>query len=114
MSKRYLKFTQQLVDVVEDFGLVGFTPCNIQDKESVLQVLMKCDQANGRCFAGKNDSGEEINLFDAALGTNDRMEHEYLSNFQEQLDGDEACDVEGVEERGASQENTASNGHSPK
>jgi len=109
MSKKYLKFTQQLVGVVEDFGLVGFTPCNIQDKNSVLQVLLKCDQANGRCFTGKTDSGEEINLFDAALGTSDRMEHEYLQNFQEELDGDEACDAED-DAAAASQENEASNG----
>ena len=45
--------TAELVaQVVEDFGLLHFTPLAIEEKESVQHVLSLIDKANGHVFAG--------------------------------------------------------------
>lgn len=41
-----------MTQVVEDFGLLHFTPLAIEDKESVQHVLSLIDKANGHVFAG--------------------------------------------------------------
>lgn len=51
-SKRYRKLSQGLCEVVEDYGLLNFTPLAIEDKESVQHVLSLIDKANGHVFAG--------------------------------------------------------------
>lgn len=51
-SKRYRKLSQGLCEVVEDYGLLHFTPLAIEDKESVQHVLSLIDKANGHVFAG--------------------------------------------------------------
>ena len=38
--------------MVEDYGLLHFTPLAIEDKESVQHVLSLIDKANGHAFAG--------------------------------------------------------------
>lgn len=40
------------MQVVEDYGLLHFTPLAIEDKESVQHVLSLIDKANGHVFAG--------------------------------------------------------------
>ena len=40
------------LQVVEDFGLLRFTPLAIEDKASVQHVLSLIDKANGHVFAG--------------------------------------------------------------
>lgn len=51
-SKRYQKLSLGLCEVVEDYGLLSFTPLAIEDKESVQHVLSLIDKANGHVFAG--------------------------------------------------------------
>ena len=41
-----------VMQVVEDFGLLHFTPLAIEEKESVQHVLSLIDKANGHVFAG--------------------------------------------------------------
>ncbi|CDQ65228.1 unnamed protein product [Oncorhynchus mykiss] len=36
--------------VIQDYGLVSFVPLNVQDRESMTQVLWTVDKANGCCF----------------------------------------------------------------
>lgn len=47
-----LILSRQSVQVVEDFGLLHFTPLAIEDKASVQHVLSLIDKANGHVFAG--------------------------------------------------------------
>ncbi|GBG78431.1 hypothetical protein CBR_g26460 [Chara braunii] len=49
---KYRKLTAALCGVVEDFGLVNFTTLNIQDKESVNDLMKLVDKSNGYVFAG--------------------------------------------------------------
>ena len=46
------KTAKLVAQVVEDFGLLHFTPLAIEDKESVQHVLSLIDKANGHVFAG--------------------------------------------------------------
>ena len=39
-----------MAELVEDFSLVGFTTCAVEDKESMANVLRLIDKANGYCF----------------------------------------------------------------
>lgn len=41
-----------MTQVVEDFGLLQFTPLAVEEKESVQHVLSLIDKANGHVFAG--------------------------------------------------------------
>jgi len=48
---KYKKLTEALCEVVNDFGLVSFMPLNIQDKQTMSNVLKAIDDANGFSFA---------------------------------------------------------------
>ncbi|KAG7670837.1 hypothetical protein Ndes2526B_g01403 [Nannochloris sp. 'desiccata'] len=52
LPPRFAKLTREMCNVVEDFGLVGFTPLAIEDKESVAHIVALVDKANGFAFAG--------------------------------------------------------------
>ena len=41
-----------LAEVIEDFGLVSYTPLAIEDKESVQRLVSLIDKATGYVFAG--------------------------------------------------------------
>merc|ERR1712046_352207 len=43
---KYSKLNEALTDVLDDFNMLSFTPLNIQDKESVHNVLKQVDKAN--------------------------------------------------------------------
>jgi hypothetical protein len=58
---KFRKFNEALIDMIEDYGLVRFDPLDVNDRESVLRIMMHCDQANGRLHCEKcaNDLEEE-------------------------------------------------------
>ncbi|CAI5464525.1 unnamed protein product [Closterium sp. Yama58-4] len=58
-NKRYAKLTSAVCEVVDDFGLVSFETLNIQDKESVSNLIRTIDRANGYVFAGIEASAAE-------------------------------------------------------
>lgn len=51
-SAKYRKLTKELCEVIEGYGLVNFTPLDIQDKESVGNLVKIIDKSNGYIFAG--------------------------------------------------------------
>ncbi|XP_047267081.1 GPN-loop GTPase QQT1 isoform X2 [Capsicum annuum] len=51
-SAKYRKLTKELCEVIEDYGLVNFTTLDIQDKESVGNLVKLIDKSNGYIFAG--------------------------------------------------------------
>ncbi|PNH07274.1 GPN-loop GTPase 2 [Tetrabaena socialis] len=50
-SSRFKKLSQGLCEVIEEYGLVSFTPLAIQDRDSLAKLVMAVDKANGYCFA---------------------------------------------------------------
>lgn len=58
LPPRFARLTAELCEVVEDFGLVGFVPLAIEDRESVANIVSLTDKANGFAFAGLAAAGE--------------------------------------------------------
>ncbi|KAI2655085.1 GPN-loop GTPase 2 [Labeo rohita] len=48
--KKFHHLNVKLAEVIQDYSLVSFVPLNVQDKESMTQVLRTVDKANGYCF----------------------------------------------------------------
>ncbi|CAA7396736.1 unnamed protein product [Spirodela intermedia] len=65
-SAKYRKLTKELCDVIEDFSLVNFTTLDIQDKESVGNLVKLIDKSNGYIFAGIEGSVVELSKIAAA------------------------------------------------
>ncbi|XP_050215016.1 GPN-loop GTPase QQT1 [Mercurialis annua] len=59
-SAKYRKLTKELCEVIEDFSLVDFTTLDIQDKESVGNLVKLIDKTNGYVFAGVDASAAEF------------------------------------------------------
>lgn len=59
-SAKYRKLTKEICDVVEDYSLVNFTTLDIQDKESVGNLVKLIDKSNGYIFAGIEASAAEF------------------------------------------------------
>uniref|UniRef100_A0A453FDT1 GPN-loop GTPase 2 n=1 Tax=Aegilops tauschii subsp. strangulata TaxID=200361 RepID=A0A453FDT1_AEGTS len=50
-SAKYRKLTKELCDVIDDFSLVNFSTLDIQDKESVGNLVKLIDKSNGYIFS---------------------------------------------------------------
>jgi len=61
---KYHRLNEALTDVLDDYNMLSFTPLNIQDKESVHNVLKIVDKANGYVFTGLE--GDNVS---AVMGT---------------------------------------------
>ncbi|KAF9621172.1 hypothetical protein IFM89_016666 [Coptis chinensis] len=60
------KLTKELCEVVEDFSLVNFTTLDIQDQESVGNLVKLIDKSNGYIFASIEGSAVEFSKIAAA------------------------------------------------
>ena len=49
-STKYSTLNRAMAELVEDFSLVNFVTCAVEDKESMAGVLRLIDKANGYCF----------------------------------------------------------------
>lgn len=52
-TAKYQKLTAVLCEIIEDFALVSFTTLNIQDKQSIINLLYLIDKANGYSYSGR-------------------------------------------------------------
>ncbi|KMT19104.1 hypothetical protein BVRB_1g015010 [Beta vulgaris subsp. vulgaris] len=59
-AAKYRKLTKELCEVIENFSLVDFTTLDIQDKESVGNLVKLIDKTNGYIFAGIDESAVEF------------------------------------------------------
>ncbi|NXJ84178.1 GPN2 GTPase, partial [Trogon melanurus] len=65
--RNYRRLNEKLVEVIEDYSLVSFVPLNVQDKESMRQVMRAVDKANGYSFGDEEHRSLEA-LMSAAVG----------------------------------------------
>ncbi|KAJ8453316.1 hypothetical protein Cgig2_008200 [Carnegiea gigantea] len=79
------KLTKELCEVVEDFSLVNFTTLDIQDKESVGNLVKLIDKTNGYIFAGIDASALEFSKIAVRQSTVAAVQEKYMKN-----DDDEA------------------------
>lgn len=88
--KKYKKLNEALVGLVESYGLVSFLTLNVQDKESVFQVLKAVDKANGYVF-GTNEERNIQTLLSTAIGTD--FQYFKTANIQEKY-VDNSCSMD--------------------
>lgn len=65
--RNYRRLNEKLVEVIEDYSLVSFVPLNVQDKQSMRQVMQAVDKANGYSFGDQEHRSLEA-LMSAAVG----------------------------------------------
>lgn len=79
--KKFLRLNEKLAEVIQDYSLVSFVPLNVQDKESMMQVMRVVDKANGYCFGDLEERNIQALMsaavgvdfhFDATLGVQER------------------------------------------
>ncbi|KFK31225.1 hypothetical protein AALP_AA6G084600 [Arabis alpina] len=85
-SAKYRKLTKELCSVIEDYGLVNFTTLDIQDKESVGDLVKLIDKTNGYIFSGIDASVVEYSKI--AVGQTD-WEYNRVAAVQEKYMKDE-------------------------
>ncbi|KAL4448240.1 hypothetical protein ABPG75_005459 [Micractinium tetrahymenae] len=55
---KFRRMTEELCEVIEDFGLLSFHPLAIEDRDSVRALVALIDKANGYVFAGLARQGQ--------------------------------------------------------
>uniref|UniRef100_A0A1J3EFV5 GPN-loop GTPase 2 n=1 Tax=Noccaea caerulescens TaxID=107243 RepID=A0A1J3EFV5_NOCCA len=85
-SAKYRKLTSELCSVIEDYGLVNFTTLDIQDKESVMDLVKIIDKCNGYIFSGIDASVVEYSKI--AIGQTD-WDYNRVAAVQEKYMTDE-------------------------
>lgn len=92
-SAKYRKLTKELCELIESFGLVNFSTLDIQDKESVGNLVKLIDKSNGYIFEGIEGSAVEFSKI--AAGPLDwdyyrvaAVQEKYM-NDDEKFDGDD-------------------------
>ncbi|XP_055067865.2 GPN-loop GTPase 2 [Misgurnus anguillicaudatus] len=65
--KKFHQLNKKLAEVIQDYSLVSFVPLNVQDKESMMQVLRTVDKANGYCFGDLEERNLQA-MMSAAVG----------------------------------------------
>ncbi|NXD94931.1 GPN2 GTPase, partial [Chaetorhynchus papuensis] len=65
--RNFRRLNEKLVEVIEDYSLVSFVPLNVQDKQTMRQVMQAVDKANGYSFGDQEHRSLEA-LMSAAVG----------------------------------------------
>lgn len=60
LGKNFVRLTEMIADLVEDFNLVSFEVLAIEDKQSVMHLLQVIDNANGYSFGSSEIGGDLI------------------------------------------------------
>ena len=81
-EKKFQKLHYQLCDVISDFSLLHYIPCNINDAASVGRVVARIDKCNGYVFLDQAKKNKQSN--NAAMNDNKSNEQDLLqSNVQD-------------------------------
>ncbi|KAJ7985666.1 hypothetical protein DPEC_G00354430 [Dallia pectoralis] len=91
--RKFLKLNEKLAEVIQDYSLVSFVPLNVQDKESMTQVLRTVDKANGYCFGGPEERNLQA-MMSAAVGADFQfnstqgVQERYVEDGNQTLEGE--------------------------
>ncbi|KAK9831234.1 hypothetical protein WJX74_008628 [Apatococcus lobatus] len=83
-GRRFQKLTKGLCEVVEDFGLLSFTPLMVEDKASMKQVLAVVDKATGYVWGGEKEQ-QPYSQFQYTFETATGGQADLLSEHQERF-----------------------------
>jgi len=59
-SAKFTALNEAVVELVEEFGLVGFETLAVEDRSSMLQLLRTIDRASGYAFGGTEGADESV------------------------------------------------------
>lgn len=71
LRTKFRCMSEQLCELVSDFGLISFLPMNVEDACTVGRVLAACDRANGYSFAASETEARRA----AAAGSEGSLNH---------------------------------------
>ena len=71
LRTKFRRMSEQLCELVSDFGLISFLPMNVEDAGTVGRVLAACDRANGYSFASSETEARR----NAATGSEGSLNH---------------------------------------
>ena len=57
---KFSALNQAIVDLVEEFGLVGFETLAVEDKRSMMSLLQTIDKAGGYAFGGAEGANDTV------------------------------------------------------
>ncbi|KAL9581743.1 MAG: hypothetical protein Q9212_003707 [Teloschistes hypoglaucus] len=86
-----------VVELVEDFGLVGFETLVVEDKKSMMTLLQAIDRAGGYAFGGAegaNDTIWQVSVREGMKGLNARDVQERWIDRKEEFDEMERKEME--------------------
>ena len=103
-NSKFEGLNNAVVDLVEDFGLVGFETLAVEDKRSMMTLLQAIDKAGGYAFGGAegaNDTVWQVAMREGMKGmTIDDVQERWI-NRKEEFD---ELEQRGLEEKAESQE----------
>lgn len=73
-SKKFTALNEAIVELVEEYGLVGFETLAVEDRPSMLQLLRTIDRAGGYAFGSTEGADESIWQVAVAEGGGRTME----------------------------------------
>lgn len=59
-TSKFSALNRAIVELVEDFGLVGFETLAVEDRQSMMQLLRTIDRAGGYAFGAEEGANESI------------------------------------------------------
>lgn len=88
MSAKFGEFNRIMAELIEDYGLVGFEPLDMQDRECAMRVLSRCDAANGHIMNAEkvedpSDPVSGLRLFGVGMGSDFESMEGYLERYEE-------------------------------
>ncbi|ORX50781.1 hypothetical protein BCR36DRAFT_352177 [Piromyces finnis] len=92
-TARYQRLNEALVDLIEDYNLVGFYTLCVEDKDSMINLVRVIDKANGYIYGGLEEANESIMITAARVGGLGSLEdikevqERYLRNTWEEKEG---------------------------
>ncbi len=59
-NPKFEKLNTAIIELVEDFGLVGFETLAVEDKKSMMKLLQAIDRAGGYVFGGAEGANDNV------------------------------------------------------
>jgi len=59
-SKKFKALNEKVIDLVQDFALVGFETLAVEDKKSMMHLLQVIDRASGYAFGGAEGANDSV------------------------------------------------------
>lgn len=86
MGKRYARLTATISEMVTDFNLVSFEVLAVDDKESMINLQLSIDKANGYIFGASEVGGDTVwaeATRDQGLRENYSIQERWIDNKEE-------------------------------